>query len=204
MWLRQDHHRPYSGSRNDEMPTPSNAAGRIPSGGSRPRQGSKTMDSGWRPDELLSSRRPDRVAALPGRATKFMGAVCIDMGNVEPAMLQNGTCSSVCAACAATIEKDKRTPLGFVLMPGRSTPPDAKSDSVRAMVEATTESVDYSQVQTRFGCLKKGCLTRARENRARRGPSRSNGGLCDRPAFDVPALPWQERRNMWRHRTMPH
>ena len=204
MWPRQDHHRPHSGSRDDEMPTPSNAAGRIPSGGNCARQGSKTMDSEWRPDELLSGRRPDRVAALPGQATKYMGAVCIVVGNVEPAMLQNGTCSSVCAAWAAAIEKDKRAPLGFVLMPGCSTPPDARSDSVRAMVEAATEPVGYSQVRTRFGRLKKGWLTRARENRARRGPSRSNGGLCDRPAFDVSALPWQERRNMWRHRTMPH
>lgn len=78
------------------------------------------------------------------RAIEYMGGACIIAGNVEPAILQNGTLSNVYAACATAIEKGKRAPLGFVLMPGCSTPPYASSDSVRTMVEAATELGGYS------------------------------------------------------------
>lgn len=128
----------------------------MPSAGSRARQCSKTMDSEWRLDELLSGRRPDKVPVFLNRAIEHMGATRTIAGNVEPAILQNGTRPRMHAAGATAIKEGKRARLGFVLMPGCSTPPYARIDSVRAMVEAATELGGHSQVRMRFGRLKKG------------------------------------------------
>jgi uroporphyrinogen decarboxylase len=72
-------------------------------------------------------------------AIKYMGHSCVIAGNVEPALLQTANRSDVLNACAAAIHKGKQAPLGFVLMPGCSTPPYASQENMRAMVQAAEQ-----------------------------------------------------------------
>jgi uroporphyrinogen decarboxylase len=73
-------------------------------------------------------------------AIKHMGHSCIIAGNIEPALLQNGTPQEVYEVCVAAIEKGKKAPLGFILMPGCSTPPYASPDNMRAMLQAAVDA----------------------------------------------------------------
>jgi len=74
-----------------------------------------------------------------------MGHSCIIAGNIEPALLQNSTPQEVYDICVTTIEKGRRAPLGFILMPGCSTPPYTPPDNMRAMLRAAVDAGTYSQ-----------------------------------------------------------
>ena len=78
-------------------------------------------------------------------AIEHMGHSCIIAGNIEPALLQNSTPQEVYDICVTTIEKGRRAPLGFILMPGCSTPPYTPPDNMRAMLRAAVDAGTYSQ-----------------------------------------------------------
>ena len=58
-------------------------------------------------------------------AIEYFGDKCIIVGNVEPAIIQNGTPEQVYELCRQAIEKAKYSPNGFVLCPGCELPPMA-------------------------------------------------------------------------------
>ena len=88
MWPRQDHDRPHTGSRSDEMPVPSNTTIRMSSGGNHAPQRGWPMDSERLPDRLLSGRRRDKVPVLPDRAP--VGFVLMPGGGTPPYAKSDG------------------------------------------------------------------------------------------------------------------
>lgn len=55
-------------------------------------------------------------------AIEYFGKACIIAGNIEPAILQTGTPREIYELCRQVIEKGKRAPHGYVLMPGCEVP----------------------------------------------------------------------------------
>jgi uroporphyrinogen decarboxylase len=64
-------------------------------------------------------------------------------GNVEPQIVQNGTPQQVYGATRVAIEKGKRAPRGFVLMPGCDLPPMAPGYNVWTMRKAVSDFAFY-------------------------------------------------------------
>jgi uroporphyrinogen decarboxylase len=72
-------------------------------------------------------------------AIKYFGDKCIIAGNIEPAIIQNGTHEKVYELAIEAIEKAKYAPLGFILMPGCGLPPYSPPYNVFMMKKATNE-----------------------------------------------------------------
>ncbi|MFC1920025.1 uroporphyrinogen decarboxylase family protein, partial [Chloroflexota bacterium] len=71
-------------------------------------------------------------------ASKYFPDVII-MGNVEPAIIQSGTPQQVYEATRVCIEKGRKHPGGFMLMPGCELPPMAPEENVWAMMQAVSD-----------------------------------------------------------------
>jgi len=61
------------------------------------------------------------------------------VGNVEPAMIQEGTQEQVYELSRKCIEKGRKCPGGFMLAPGCGLPPRAPVDNIRAMMQAVSD-----------------------------------------------------------------
>ena len=68
-----------------------------------------------------------------------LGESCIIMGNVEPALIQNGQPHDLYDACGAAIKAGKDAPRGFVLMSGCGFPPRTPPFNLFTMVKAARE-----------------------------------------------------------------
>jgi uroporphyrinogen decarboxylase len=64
---------------------------------------------------------------------------CIICGNVEPQVIQNGTSEQVYELTRVALEKGKKAPRGFVLMPGCDLPPMAPGYNVWTMRRAVSD-----------------------------------------------------------------
>jgi uroporphyrinogen decarboxylase len=64
---------------------------------------------------------------------------CIICGNVEPQVIQNGTSEQVYELTRVAIEKGKKAPRGFILMPGCDLPPMAPGYNVWTMRKAVSD-----------------------------------------------------------------
>lgn len=69
-------------------------------------------------------------------AIKYFGDNCVISGNIDPALIQNGTPQQVYDVCRQAIEKGKDAPQGFILMPGCGLPPAAPPYNVFMMRKA--------------------------------------------------------------------
>ena len=69
-------------------------------------------------------------------AIKYFGDKYIIVGNIEPAVIQNGTPEQVYEICRQCIEKAKYAPNGFVLCPGCELPPMAPPYNVYMLKKA--------------------------------------------------------------------
>jgi len=69
-------------------------------------------------------------------AIKYFGDKYIIVGNIEPAVIQNGTPEQVYQICRQCIEKAKYAPNGFVLCPGCELPPMAPPYNVYMLKKA--------------------------------------------------------------------
>ncbi|MCD6472923.1 uroporphyrinogen decarboxylase family protein [Candidatus Aerophobetes bacterium] len=72
-------------------------------------------------------------------AIKYFGNKCIIAGNIEPAIIQNGTPQQVYELCKQCIEKAKYAPRGYMLMPGCEIPPMAPPYNVYMMKKAVDD-----------------------------------------------------------------
>jgi uroporphyrinogen decarboxylase len=72
-------------------------------------------------------------------AIKYFGDSCIIGGNVEPAIIQNGTPQQVYELSKECIEEAKYSPRGFVLMPGCELPPQIPPYNVYVMKKAVSD-----------------------------------------------------------------
>ena len=63
----------------------------------------------------------------------------IIMGNVEPAVIQNGTPEQIYKLSKICIEKGRKHPGGFMLAPGCEMPPMAPEENVCAMMQAVSD-----------------------------------------------------------------
>jgi uroporphyrinogen decarboxylase len=75
-----------------------------------------------------------------GTAIDHFGESCIIAGNVDPAIIQNGTHEQVYSACRAAIEAAKHAPRGFILMSGCGFPPRTPPHNLYTMVRAVEEA----------------------------------------------------------------
>ena len=76
-------------------------------------------------------------------AIDALGGQCIIAGNVEPAVLQEGTPSEVLRLASQCVVKGARAPRGFVLMPGCELPPRTPPYNVFMLVKAAQEGGNY-------------------------------------------------------------
>jgi uroporphyrinogen decarboxylase len=60
-------------------------------------------------------------------------------GNVEPQVIQNGTPEQVYEVTRIAIEKGKKAPGGFFLMPGCELPPMAPGYNIHTMMKAVND-----------------------------------------------------------------
>lgn len=72
-------------------------------------------------------------------AIKYFGNTCVIAGNIEPAVIQEGTHEQVYELCRIAIEKAKHAPRGFILMPGCGFPPKAPPYNLYTMVKAVND-----------------------------------------------------------------
>jgi uroporphyrinogen decarboxylase len=77
------------------------------------------------------------------KAIELFGDKNIIAGNVEPSIIQTGTGQQVYALSKACIEKGKRAPSGFALMPGCECPVYAPAYNVYAMKKAVMDHGFY-------------------------------------------------------------
>ena len=69
-------------------------------------------------------------------AVQFFGRNCIIAGNIEPAIIQNGTPQQVYELSWKAIEEAGNAPCGFILMPGCGLPPAAPPYNVYMLKKA--------------------------------------------------------------------
>ena len=72
-------------------------------------------------------------------AIRYFGDRCIIIGNLDPAVIQNGTSRQVYELCRQCIEKAKHATRGFMLMSGCEVPPMAPPYNVYMMKKAIDE-----------------------------------------------------------------
>ncbi|MBA7609089.1 Uroporphyrinogen decarboxylase [subsurface metagenome] len=72
-------------------------------------------------------------------AIEHFGDKCIIVGNIEPAIIQNGTPEQVYELCHQAIDKAKYAPNGFVLCPGCELPPMAPPYNVYMLKKAVMD-----------------------------------------------------------------
>ena len=72
-------------------------------------------------------------------ASEKLGESCVIMGNVEPALIQNGHPQELYDACGAAIRAGKGAPRGYVLMSGCGFPPRTPPYNFFTMVKAGRE-----------------------------------------------------------------
>lgn len=72
-------------------------------------------------------------------AIRYFGDTCIIAGNIEPAVIQNGTHDQVYELCKKNIEAAKYAPHGFILAPGCTSPPMAPPYNVYMMKKAVDD-----------------------------------------------------------------
>jgi len=82
-------------------------------------------------------------------AIKYFGNTCIIAGNVEPAVIQNGSPQQVYELCKACIKKAKYAPRGFMLMSGCEIPPMAPPYNVYMMRKAVEDFGWYERQTSR-------------------------------------------------------
>jgi uroporphyrinogen decarboxylase len=78
-------------------------------------------------------------------AIKYFGDRCAIAGNIEPALLQTGTPDEIYELCRKSIEKGKRAPHGYALMPGCEVPVNTPPDNIYAMTAAVNEFGQYQK-----------------------------------------------------------
>lgn len=76
-------------------------------------------------------------------AIEHFGENCIIAGNIEPALLQTGTPGEIYELCRQAIEKGKRAPRGYVLMPGCEMPVNTPPQNLYAMKKAIEDFGSY-------------------------------------------------------------
>ena len=76
-------------------------------------------------------------------AIAYFGGNCVVAGNIEPALLQTGTSGEIYELCRRAIEKGKRAPHGYVLMPGCEMPVNTPPDNLYAMNKAIEDFGSY-------------------------------------------------------------
>ena len=74
-----------------------------------------------------------------GTAIKYFGDTCIIAGNIEPAVIQNGTPQQVYELCKQAIKKAKYAPRGFILAAGCELPPKAPPYDVYMLRKAIND-----------------------------------------------------------------
>ena len=72
-------------------------------------------------------------------AIRYFGDTCIIAGNVEPAVIQNGTPDQVYQLCRRCVEAAKYAPRGFILTTGCALPPMAPPYNVYMMKKAVSD-----------------------------------------------------------------
>lgn len=72
-------------------------------------------------------------------AIKYFGDTCVIAGNIEPAVIQQGTRDQVYEQCRIAIEKAKYSPRGFILMAGCEVPPMAPPHNLYMMKQAIND-----------------------------------------------------------------
>jgi uroporphyrinogen decarboxylase len=72
-------------------------------------------------------------------AIKYFGDSCVIAGNVEPAVIQEGTPQQIYELTKQCIEKAKHAPRGYLLMPGCELPPKAAPYKVYMMKKAVMD-----------------------------------------------------------------
>ena len=63
----------------------------------------------------------------------------IIMGNIEPAVIQEGSPEQIYELCKVAIEKGKKIPGGFILGPGCDVPPRAPAANIQMMTKAVSD-----------------------------------------------------------------
>ncbi len=92
----------------------------------------------------------DRAIASIGKeveietAIEYLGSKCIIAGNIEPSLIQTSTPKELYELCRITIEKGKKAPRGFILMPGCETPVGTPPYNMYTMVKAIEDFGYYS------------------------------------------------------------
>jgi uroporphyrinogen decarboxylase len=76
-------------------------------------------------------------------AIQYFGDTSIIAGNVDPRMILRGAPQQVYDLCGQAIEKGKRAPRGFMLMPGDEIPPDSPPYNVYMMRKAVDDFGNY-------------------------------------------------------------
>jgi uroporphyrinogen decarboxylase len=74
---------------------------------------------------------------------EYFGDRCAVAGNIEPAIIQTGTPDEIYGLCRIAIEKGRRAPRGFALMPGCEVPVGTPPDNLRAMKRAVDDFGRY-------------------------------------------------------------
>ncbi len=77
-------------------------------------------------------------------AIDYFGDSCLILGNIEPAVIQNGTHQQVYDLCRQCIDKAKHAPRGFMLMSGCEIPPMSPPYNVYMMRKAIDDFGRYS------------------------------------------------------------
>lgn len=76
-------------------------------------------------------------------AIEHLGKKCIIAGNIEPSLIQTSTPEDLYELCRITIEKGKKAPRGFILMPGCEIPISTPSFNIYTMVKALEDFGHY-------------------------------------------------------------
>ena len=77
-------------------------------------------------------------------AIEYLGDKCIIAGNIEPSLIQTSASEDLYELCRITIEKGKKAPRGFILMPGCEIPISTPSYSIYTMVKALEDFGYYN------------------------------------------------------------
>jgi uroporphyrinogen decarboxylase len=72
-------------------------------------------------------------------AMEYFGDTCVIAGNIEPALIQVAGHEEVYEHCIRAVTKGKKTPRGFILMPGCGLPPKAPPYNVYMLKKAVAD-----------------------------------------------------------------
>ncbi len=73
-------------------------------------------------------------------AVGHFGETCIVAGNIEPARIHLGTAEEVYGLCREALEKGRRAPRGFILMPGCGIPPHVPPYNLYMLLQARRDA----------------------------------------------------------------